>query len=310
MVKTASKTINYLKLIAALLFWGGLYHVAKPAAEAADPFIVAFLRYLIASILLLIVLRIKSGKLKPNLNLRQWLLIISIGTIGICFYNIFFMSAEALISGNIVAILYAFAPCLTTIISSYLFKTHLNWLCKLGIVLALLGSIGVVNFATPGCEKLYCTTIFSNINRGEIYGILATVVFACYSVLSKCASHQNISGLVINTYAAVVGCILLGVISLFTSNYSEITTLGSSFWLALLYMSVLATVIAYLWYIDALINLGVFKTVVFQNTLPLQTVLIGYLFFHEKVSFGELACGGVVLAGVYLTNYALTMRKD
>ena len=301
-----SKFSYYLKLILALLLWAGLYHIAKPATIAADPFLVGFLRYTIAAVIFLCILKIRSKSFNPNFNLTQWFLVAAVGSVGVFAYNVFFLNAEALISGNIVAILYAFAPCLTTLISSIVFKTRLNLLSKIGIVIALLGSLGVINYATPSCGQYFCTSIFTSIGRGEIFGVLATISFACYSVLSKYTSSKNVSSLPMNTYAAVFGSILLGITASFKSDFSVLSHVGLSFWAAIFYIAVLATIIAYLWYIDAIIHLGVFKTVVFQNTIPLQTVLIGYLFFHSQIGLGELVCGGVILLGVYITNYALT----
>lgn len=304
-----SKLQYYVKLCLALLMWAGMYHVVKPAAELGDPVLIAFLRYLISAVLLLLILRVRTKQWLPKLGLNQWLLVFCIGAIGICVYNILFFNAEALISGNIVAILYSFTPCLTTIISAYVFKNKLNFLSKVGILIALCGSIGVVNYATPECGQFFCSNIFASINRGEIYGILATIAFACYSVLSKYTAQKNVSAMVLTTYSALIGCILLGIITLFQSDFSQISHFGMSIWLALVYMSVFGTVISYLWYTSAIINLGVFKTVVFQNTIPLQTVIIGYIFYHDEISRGVMFCGIVVLFGVYLTNFALSSRR-
>jgi drug/metabolite transporter (DMT)-like permease len=197
---------------------------------------------------------------------------------------------------------------MTTIISAWIFKTKLNLLSKFGVLIALLGSIGVVNYATPECGQFWCNNTFAHIGRGEVYGILATLVFACYSVVSRCAAQRKVSSLVMNSYASIIGGILLGFVAAFKADFSVIPNLGISFWLAFFYITILATIVAYLWYTDAIIHLGVFKTVIFQNTIPLQTVLIGYLFFHEGIGIKVLGSGIVVLLGVYITNIALNKK--
>ena len=239
----------------------------------------------------------------------QWWLVFLLGALGICIYNLFFFSAEMLISGNLVAILYAFTPCMTTIISAFVFKTKLNLMSKLGIVIALLGSIAVINYATPECGQLWCSNTFHHIGKGEIFGIGATVVFACYSVISRLAAQRKVGGLVMNTYASCIGGILLMLVAAPEFDYAMIINQDLSFWLAFFYIAILATIVAYLWYTDAIINLGVFKTVIFQNTIPLQTVLIGYIFIHESIGKGVLISGIVVLIGVYITNIALNKPK-
>jgi len=303
-----SRAACYVKLILAIAIWASIYHVAKIATKVADVEVVAFVRYLITAIVFIFLHRFKTGRFIPNLDKNQWLWVCILGIVGVFLYNFLFFSAEALISGNIVAIMYAFAPCLTTIISSYVFKTSLSWLSKLGILIALLGSLGVINYATPECGKLFCPNIITHVGRGEIFGILATIMFACYAVISKYTAQKNVAAITMNTYAAVVGCICLGLITIINSDLSVIPHLGFEFWASEIYMSIIATVLAYIWYLDAIFKLGVFKTVIFQNTIPLQAVIIGYIFFGATIGAGALICGIVVLCGVYITNYALSLN--
>lgn len=300
----------YVKLFLAILIWSGLYHVAKPAVAVGSPVLVAFLRYLVSAVILLIMLRYKTGLWWHKLDAVQWLLVFLLGALGICAYNLLFFSAEALISGNLVAILYAFTPCMTTVLSSFVFKTRLNLGSKIGVIVALLGSIGVVNYATPECQHYWCSNTLTHLGRGEMYGIGATVVFACYSVISRLVSQRKVSGIVMNAYAATIGGILLGIIAAATSDFSRIEHFTLSFWLAFFYITILSTIVAYLWYTEAILKLGVFKTVIFQNTIPLQTVLLGWLFFHETVSLQTLLYGLVVIIGVYITNIALNIKKS
>ncbi|MDE4982585.1 cytochrome B6, partial [Francisella tularensis subsp. holarctica] len=76
------------------------------------------------------------------------------GFFGVFLYNITFLCEEKLISGNIVAIIYAFTPCLITILTSYIFNLKVNQQAKLGILVALLGTIGVVMFSNGAAECL------------------------------------------------------------------------------------------------------------------------------------------------------------
>ncbi len=80
------------------------------------------------------------------------------------------------------------------------------------------------------------------------------------------------------------------------------------FWIGILYASVLATVIGYKWFSDAIIELGVNKTVVFQNMTPLVTVIIGIVFLDNRVSLDFIDAGLFILIGVFITNY-ITMKN-
>lgn len=304
-----SHSRQYIKLILVIAIWASLYHVAKIATKETGPVTIAFIRYVITAAIFIFIHKFKTGNFIPKLDKSQWLCILALGLVGICLYNLLFFSAESLISGNLVAIMYAFAPCITTVISSYIFKARLNFLSKVGILIALLGSIGVINYATPECGKFFCSNIFMHIGRGEVLGMLATITFACYSVISKYTSQKNVPSITMNTYAAIIGTITLGLFAFLDGDLTTIHELSLSFWFSVLYMSIIATVIAYLWYTDAIIQLGVFRTVVFQNTIPLQAVIIGYVFFGARIGMNELLCGVIVLIGVYITNYALALKN-
>ncbi|MDE4957544.1 EamA family transporter, partial [Francisella tularensis subsp. holarctica] len=67
--------------------------------------------------------------------------------------------------------------------------------------------------------------------------------------------------------------------------------------------------VAYVWYLGALEEIGVYKTALFQNTLPFLVIFIGFLFYCETISTLSLLFGGVVFLGVYLTNSAVNRKS-
>ncbi|MDE4969662.1 EamA family transporter, partial [Francisella tularensis] len=91
-------------------------------------------RYDFASLIFIVVHYYFTNTFFPMLNLKQWAYVIAVGFFGVFLYNIKFLWAEKLISGNIVAIIYAFTHCLITILSSYIFNLKLNQQAKIGIL--------------------------------------------------------------------------------------------------------------------------------------------------------------------------------
>lgn len=241
----------------------------------------------------------------PRLNLKQWAYVIAVGFFGVFLYNITFLWAEKLISGNIVAIIYAFTPCLITILSSYIFNLKVNQQAKIGILVALLGTIGVVMFSNGAAECLNGVQI----NLGEVLSVLAVVCFAAYAILGKCCVREGVHMITINTYGAIVGMILFAIISLFKADFSQLAYTDFKFWGSMFYIAAFATVVAYVWYLGALEEIGVYKTAVFQNTLPFLVIFIGFLFYGETISTLSLLFGGVVFLGVYLTNAAVNRKS-
>lgn len=269
----------------------------------------AFIRYLIAAIILLSYSYYKTKIIIPRLYFRGWFGILLVSIFGVILYNILFLKAEAMISGNTVAVLFAFTPCLTTLLSSLFFKLKIPTPGLIGIIIALIGAVCEIGYATPACQNYYCHTLFKEPDQGELMGILATVAFSFYSIANKYTSFQKVSSLNINTFSAIFGTIILGIYTFNGNKFLDLFHQNYHFWWVMAYTAILATVVAYIWFTDAIIHLGVFKTVVFQNTLPILVVMIGYVFYHKTITHGEIFCAMVVITGVYITNFALNYKK-
>ena len=210
---------SYAKIFLAIFFLASLYQIAPFPLKYVDIYLVALFRYIFASIILLGVHYHYTKTLFPKLNFKQWMYIITIGFFGVFLYNITFLWAEKIISGNTVAIIYSFSPCIITIFSSYIFKMKVNSQAKLGIAVALLGTIGIVMFAGAGDES--CSTEIS-IHLGEVLSLLAVVFFSAYAVLGKCAVNEKIHMITITTYSCIVGVVLFAITSISNRSATDL----------------------------------------------------------------------------------------
>lgn len=304
-----SKIVAYFKLIMVILVWAGVYHVAKYLVLDTDPYTLGFLRFFIATILLLIMYFSKHGVRnafkRPD---NHWKILWLIGLIGVFGYNVLFFGAESLISANSVAIFFAFSPCITIILSKFILGQNIKPLAYVGIVIALLGTIGVITMSNQVTDYT-CIANKSILPLGEILAILSAIAMAAYNVLNKKAAQLGIDALTITTFSALMGTLFLFVsFILFGAPVINIVHKSSMFWVAMAYTSILATVIAYKWYSTAIHELGVGKTSVFQNGVPLFTVLIGVVLLGNTVSSQVLLSGVVIIIGVIMTN--LTVDRN
>ena len=290
--------INYIKIFAAIFFWASLYHIIKIPLEQIDPYFIGFIRYLLASVILIFFHKKYTGEILPKLNTKQWIYVFAVGFFGLFCYNIAFFEAEKRVSGNIVAVIFAFTPCVIAIVSSYIFKSKIATLGKIGIIIAFIGTIGVVG----ACNTNQCSTEFFHISTGELLSIMTVVFFTILTIFSKFATNNGVKSLTINTYATVVCMIFFTIVSLFSTDFSKVSNLSISFWVSMVYIAFFSTVLAYLWFIDSIVAIGVYKTAVFQNTLPFLVIAIGFVFFGEEVSAWVILFGILIFAGVFITN--------
>lgn len=307
-----NKKLAYLKLALAIFAWGGVYHTANYMVKQSEPVTIAFLRYLIASVILIVAIRNKYGRIIDVTKFKQnWLLLVSIGFFGVGLYNLAFFAAETSISANMIAIIFSVTPCLSAFLASIIFKQRVTAFGYIGMIIAICGTIGVIILSSPSASEpsLSFYSFIHNVSLGELYALATCILFAIYSILNKKATMQKIDSLTIIACAAVFGTISLFIFALIMGNLSSIWQNNSiEFWLALLYTSIIGSVYAYLWFSEALAVLGVAKVAVFCNGVPLATVLIGVVLFKQPISLTMIICGLIIIAGVLLTNFV--MNKD
>ena len=83
--------LTYLKLFATMAFWGGTFVAGRLLAGVVPPFHAAFLRFFMASLILLFALRCAEGRL-PALDRRQLCSVSLLGLTGVLGYNVAFFT--------------------------------------------------------------------------------------------------------------------------------------------------------------------------------------------------------------------------
>lgn len=300
-------TVAYIKLSLSILLWGGVYQVGKIAISQLDVYTLAFVRYFLASIGFCIILKINNGKLVHKLNKNQLHALLVTGFFGVFLYNIVFFTAERLIAPNVVAMLFSFTPCISMMLAYLFLKTSVRPRALIGILIALLGTIGVINYSNTQCGQFFCANMFVDMSWGQIFAILCSLFMAIFNISGRNACQLKIPPMVITTYSSLIGCFFLLILFLIFGDWTTLKHISDDGIFSLFYLAVFGTVLPYIWYTEALNTIGVSKTSIFQNGVPISSVLLGFIFFDQSISLAVLVSGIVVILGVLFTN--LTMTK-
>jgi drug/metabolite transporter (DMT)-like permease len=162
------------KLFLTAIFWGGTWIAGKIVATNMSPFSAAFLRFAIASSILIAVVRKIEGRL-PLIKGRQLIAVIFLGLTGIFAYNYCFFQGLKFINAGRSALIVTTNPIFITVLSSCLFKEKLNWLKFAGIMLSVSGAVIVISRGNP------LEIINDNIEQGESYIIGCVLSWVTYS---------------------------------------------------------------------------------------------------------------------------------
>ena len=284
----------YLKLVFTMAIWGGTFIAGRIVAQTISPFTASFYRFVVASVVLLILVYSQPTKL-PQLKTKQIPLILLLGLSGVFAYNVFFFLGLQTIAASRAGLIIALNPVAIALGSKFIFGEQLTRLKITGIGISLLGVALIMT------EGDLTTLLSGGVGRGELFILGCVGSWAIYSLAGKQIMKQ-LSPLVATTYAVLVGTIALLPLAIqeqYTQGRSAIAPLTG---LSLLYLGALGTVIAFNWYYQGIKAIGAQKASIFINLVPVFALLFGILFLQETITAILLVGGSLVIFGVSLVN--------
>jgi drug/metabolite transporter (DMT)-like permease len=284
----------YVKLVLATAFWGGTFIAGRVAASTLEPSVIAFLRFLAASILLAAFLTF-SRESWTKLNWRQLALVLGGGLTGIVAYNMFFFSGLKIIEANRASLIVALNPAAIMITAGLLGMERMTGQRAAGILVALLGVWIVLSNGRV-------TDIDGSLGTGEIFILGCVVAWVAYTIIGR-TLVQEFSPLQFTTYSSIAGCLGLSIPALMSIRTGVGFRLDAI--LAILFLGVFGTALAFVWYYDGVKNLGPTRAGIFINLVPVWGVLLSTLLLAERIPVTSILGGMVILVGVLLTNHRL-----
>ena len=297
----------YLKLILTMLLWGGTFITGRLAVQTVGVFTAAFLRFAIASLLLLLIQSTTRKNRSPTLSSHSSLkgfskskLSISLGILlmgltGIFAYNAFFLGGLKLLPASRASLIVALNPIAIALASSLLFKEPLSKLKITGILTSLIGVSIIISRGNP------LELIKTGIGLGDWLLLGCVVSWVSYTLVGK-KVLTHVSSLTATTYSCIAGCLMLFPIALHEGLLQDLHRASLTSLLSIAYMGIFGTVLAFLWYADGLRTLGASRTAIFTNLVPTSAVLMGVFLLGEPMTAAIARGGLLVITGVLLTN--------
>jgi drug/metabolite transporter (DMT)-like permease len=285
-----SRAINWSIFLLLSLTWGSSFILMKIGMEALSPYQVASLRLFSAGIAL-IPFFVKYIRQTP---LNKIPVIILSGILGNLIPAYLFCIAETRIDSALAGILNGLVPLMSLLAGFFLFRAPIVKKQLLGIFIGLLGV--VLLFVVKGVDTGYW-----------YYGLWIVLATICYGV-NIAIVHYHLKGyssLQLGSIALFFCAIFALPVLIFTGFFPLLSgpevpwrSLAASITLGV-FGSGIASVLFYI-----LINKAgaLFASMV---TYALPIVAIGWgLLAGERISFLQVLCLDVILAGVYIVNKA------
>jgi len=250
----------------------------------AEPITVLFLRFSLASIIMLMYHFIRKARFPRG---KILLAVILMGALGYAGLSFSYFTALLYASSGTVAILLYLYPALVTILSVLFLKQKISAMETTALILALTGTLCVIGFELRGKPL------------GIILGVMAALIYSVYIVAgSKIMPRTDTitSSTVIMMSAGVVYTLVILVKG---AHFPS----GLSGWGAIGGVVVVSTVIAIVTFFEGLKRIGPVHSSMLSTFEPVVTVALAWVFFNEGLTPLKFLGGALILvAGILLAR--------
>lgn len=282
--------MNYLMYLFCMFIWGLNFIAVKIQGDSLPLEVALLYRSLIAFSLFRVMFIFIFKKLK--LNNTNWFTIIGFGlcnfTISylLLYYGTFYSSAA------IVTLIFSMKAILTPIFISMVFKRKISNRIYIG---GGLGVVSVVVILYPDLNSLTNEFII-----GVAFALLGTIITSIGDVLSLYNSESKVHPVLSNTIGMLSAVIFLLIYTSF-KGYRYSFPLELNFWFGLLYLSILASFLAWFFYLKLINNIGAaesgYMVAMFPAIGGIASVIMGETHLSINLVVGIiLACMGAYLA--------------
>ena len=286
----------YIKLVFAMILWGGTFISGRVLSQDFHPFTIAFWRFAIASVFLSAVL-IKDSKAFPSLNKYKVFKVVLLGLSGVFAYNYFFFSGLSSVEAGKASVIIAINPTVTAFIASVFMGEGASFKKIVGIFTALSGALVVI---TKG-EVLNLN--FEEFGYGEGYLLCAVLCWVGYTLIGKVAL-KKLTALEATTLACICGTLMLAPFAYFYDGFELVAKANLKQWWHLFYLGSLGTGLGFIWFYEGIQQIGASRAASFINLVPVAGVSIGAIALGEKINNSLLLGGILVLFGINLVNWS------
>ncbi len=279
-----------LFLLVAVLLLGTNPVAVKYAVSAVAPLPFVALRFTVAGLLLLGVVRfLGSG---GGVERKDLLAMMGVGALGVGATNVLFSSGVSLTNASDTALLYAVVPVWGMLLGSVLGLERPTLRDVLGVGIAFLGIVVVVYGGLGGSGSSL---------KGNLLVLGATVCWGSYTVLSL-SLLEKYSPLVVAAYTMLFGG-LAALPFAFPSLLSvDWDAMSVGVWATVAYSTILVAAFGFFAWQRGASLLGANKVLVYQYLITFVGVASGMVLLGEGFGVEKIIGGAVIFFGVYLAR--------
>lgn len=293
-----NKKIGHLTALITILIWGTTFISTKILLKDFQPVEILFFRFVLGFLVLLVVYphRLKIADKKQEITFAL------AGLCGVCMYYLLENIALTYTLASNVGVIISIAPIFTAILTHIFLrgeeKSGANFF--IGFLVAMAGI----------CLISFNGSLLQLNPLGDLLAVLAALVWACYSVLTKKISSFGFN--TIQTTRRVFGygiVFMIPALYLFDFKLNLVRFTKQVNLFNILFLGLGASALCFVTWNFTVKVLGAVKTSIYIYIVPAITVVTSVIVLHEQITGMAIAGTILALSGLLISESKWKLKK-
>ncbi len=293
-----NKLYIYTLITLAVVFWGVSYVWTKIAFTYYQPITVMLIRLTVSSLLLAVIFRFK--RLGEKVDPGDYRAFVLLSLFSPFFYFIGENFGVFHVSPTVASVIIATIPVFSPILGYLAFRERVSFINILGFIISFCGVFVMVmdgDFKFTASPTGIMWLFFA------VFSALVNVVF----LKKLAAKYTSFTIILVQNFLGALFFLPLFLIM----DLGEFIHIRPS-WQAvasLLALAVFGSTLAFMFYTSGVRAIGIARTAIFANLIPVVTAVTSYLFLKEAIDAGRIAGMFIVISGLLMTQISNLRRR-
>ena len=271
--------------------WSSSFMWIKIAVQEVGPITLVAFRVLFGLLFGVVVIFVQRQQLPRNF--KEWVPVLLLGVTNVAIPFFLISWGEQSIDSAVAAILDATVPLFTILIAHYLLHDDKMTVPK--VTGLLIGFAGVVVLMSKDIGAS-SSSVF-----GQLAVVLACVFYSGSNVYAR-KTTEDTPAILRSAGPLLSATVIMWLATFFVERPVKIPHLGVT-WIALLFLGVLGSGLAFVLSYYLLHEIGPTRTSMVTYLFPIGGVILGVIFLEEKLSWQLLAGSVLVIASLAVVNW-------
>jgi len=286
--------------ITAALIWGINYPLVKLVLQSISEDEFMLIRFIASTTLLVSYLLISDEGIGISKN--HYRRILMLGLLGVGLYNILWTCGIHRTTSANAALLISTSPIFTGIYAIAIKQEKVSRKTWTGTLLAFWGIYLIIS-NTPGTEF----SLHSHVFVGNLLVLCGSLLFALYAIIAK-PLLEYYSPIKLTAMAMLCGLPIIILYTIYQNPKFLLSTICYATWLKLLFIIVLGTIAAYVFWYKGVQQTSPVKTTIYHYVVPITSMFLGALFLEEPINLSQLLGALFVFLGLIIAKTDLITR--